>query len=76
MGQIGVGLASERSSAKDEFIGTDAKRPPVNMIGVSTLAEDLWSHVRHRTGDTCEEAPVGVMHCDVEVGQVGIATLI
>ena len=76
MSEVAVRLAPERSPAKDQLVGADSKRPPINGVRVSTLSKNLWRHVCHRTRYTGQQTPLGIVDGDVEVGDVSMATLV
>jgi hypothetical protein len=76
VGEGGVRTPAEWSAAKYELIYADAKGPPVDRIRVSALGQNLRRHVRHGASDACKHTTVGVVDGDVEVRQMGMATLI
>lgn len=76
MGEIAVGFASEWTAAKEKLVCADAEGPPVDGVGVPALCENLGGHVGHAPRDAGEQATVGIVDGDVEVGEVGMATLV
>jgi hypothetical protein len=66
-------FAVERSAAVQELVGGDAETPPVDAPGVASARDHLGRHVRHRATPGCVHPARGVVHCDVEVGQGGVA---
>ena len=76
MRKVAVRLTAEWSTTKYELVGTDAKGPPVNGVGVAAVSKDRWGHVRHRTCDTGQETPLRVEHGDVEVCDMRVAALV
>lgn len=76
MGQVAVCFASEWPAAKEELISADTKGPPVDSICVTTLREDLRCHIGHASCHTGEQATIGIVDSDIEIGEVGMATLV
>ena len=76
MGEVAVGLPTERATTKDQLVCTDSKRPPVDRVGVSTLGQNLGCHIRHRTRNAGQHPTFGVMNSDVEVGDVSMTALV
>ena len=76
VGQVAVRLPTERAAAKNKFVGTDAKGPPVDGVCVPALCEDFWSHVGHGAGDAGQQTSLGVVDGDVEVGKMGMPVFV
>ena len=76
MCQVAVGFASEWPTAKEELVGTYTEGPPVDGVCIAALRENLWCHVGHASCDTSKQATFGVMYSDVEVCEMGMATLV
>ena len=76
MGEIAVGFASKWAAAKEELVCAYAKGPPVDGVGVAAPCENLGCHVGHAPCDAGEQATAGIVDGDVEVCEVGIATLV
>ena len=76
VGEVAVGLPTERTPSKNKFVGTHAERPPVDGVCVSALREYLGGHVRHRARHAVQQLPLRVVHGDVEIRNVRVPALV
>ena len=76
MGEIAVGLATERPTTKNELICANTEGPPINGVGIAALSQDLRRHVRHRACHAGKETTFRIMNSDVEVGDVRVTSFI
>jgi len=76
VGERTICPTSEGPPSKYKLICTNAERPPIYGIRISTLGQNLGGHVCHGACYTSKEPPIIVVNSDIEIREMSMATLI
>jgi hypothetical protein len=71
-----VGAAAEWPGPENKFISTNAERPPINGVSVTTLVENFWGHVGHGSSHASKKTALRIVDGNIKVGKMSMATFI
>jgi hypothetical protein len=76
MRESSVGAAAEWPGPENEFISTNAERPPIDGVSITTFVENFWGHVGHGSSHASKKTALRIVDGDIKVGKMCMATFI